>query len=131
VRLSIGEKTNASLIVMNACLNFNVAQRKIMMNGEKKLQPPTDEEIARYAYYLWESEGCIHGRDMDYWLQAKTHLTTTREYEAGLLKNAESQQKTPVKGRLEIAAAARSAIDAQAKASKKRQARAAREPAYA
>jgi len=97
----------------------------------KKFQQPTDEEIARYAYYLWESEGCIHGRDMDYWLQAKTHLTTTREYEAGLLKRAESRQKNPVKGQQEIATEAGSAIDAHSKASKKRQARSAHEPAYA
>ena len=97
----------------------------------KKFQQPTDEEISRYAYYLWESEGRIHGRDIDYWLQAKTHLTTTREYEAGLLKNAESQQKIPVQGQQEIAAAARPAIDASSKASKKRQARSAHQPAYA
>ena len=101
-----------------------------MTFGSKKFQQPTDEEIARYAYYLWESEGSIHGRDMDYWLQAKTHLTTTREYEAGLLKNTESRQKIPVKGQQEIAMAAGSAIDARSKASKKRQARA-NEPAYA
>ena len=101
-----------------------------MMTGQKKFQPPTDEEIARYAYHLWEADGRIHGRDMDYWLQAKTHLTTTREYEAGLLENTGSQQKTPVKGQQEIATRAGSAIDAPARASKKRQARA-HEPAYA
>ena len=54
----------------------------------KEFQPPTDEEIARYAYYLWESEGRIHGRDLDYWLQAKAHLTAAREYESGLLSDA-------------------------------------------
>lgn len=97
----------------------------------KTFQQPTDEEIARYAYYLWESEGCVHGRDMDYWLQAKAHLTTTREYEAGLLKNAPSPQKAPVKGQQEIATSAGSAIDAQSRASKKRQASSARQPAYA
>ena len=102
-----------------------------MTTETKRIQQPTDDEIARYAYYLWESEGRIHGRDMDYWLQAKSHLTTTREYEAGLLKNAESRQKSPVKGQQEIAAAAKPAIDASSKASKKRQARSPHEPAYA
>ena len=102
-----------------------------MPTETNKFQQPTDEDIARYAYYLWESEGCIHGRDMDYWLQAKAHLTTTREYEAGLFKDAEPRQKIPVKGQQEIAVEAGSAIDAHSKASKKRQARSTREPAYA
>jgi hypothetical protein len=52
----------------------------------KNFQPPTREEIARYAYCLWESEGQIHGRDLDYWLQAEAHLIAAREDEAGLLK---------------------------------------------
>ena len=60
-------------------------------------QPPTDEEIARYAYHLWECEGRIHGRDLDYWLQAKAHLTTTREYEAGLLNPVAPQENSAKK----------------------------------
>jgi hypothetical protein len=59
----------------------------------KKFQPPTDEEIARYAYCLWESEGQIHGRDLDYWLQAKTHLIAAREHEAGLLAKVKPQER--------------------------------------
>lgn len=62
----------------------------------KKFQSPTQEEIARYAYFLWESEGRMHGRDLDYWLQAEAHLTANREHEAGLLKTQpeqETQQK--------------------------------------
>ena len=51
----------------------------------QKFQPPTDEEIARYAYCLWESEGRVQGRDLDYWLQAKTHLAASRKDEAKLL----------------------------------------------
>jgi hypothetical protein len=47
---------------------------------------PTEEEIARYAYFLWESEGRCSGRDLDYWLEAKRHLTVDRQYEAGLLE---------------------------------------------
>ena len=101
------------------------------MTGSKNFQQPTDEEIARYAYYLWEADGRIHGRDMDYWLQAKAHLTAEREYETGLLKNAGSQQRVPAKGQQEVAASSRPVIDAQSKASKKRQARSTHEPAYA
>jgi hypothetical protein len=68
------------------------------MNATKNYQSPTDEEISTYAYYLWESDGRVHGRDVDYWLQAKAHLTAHREYEAGLLQKAEKSlsNKTPV-----------------------------------
>ncbi len=66
------------------------------MKEEKKFQPPSDEEIARYAYHLWESDGRIDGRDMDYWLQAKAHLTAHREYEAGVLKPAVKAAPAPV-----------------------------------
>ncbi|MEO6181928.1 MAG: DUF2934 domain-containing protein [Verrucomicrobiota bacterium] len=52
---------------------------------EKNFQLPTDDDIAVYAYYLWESEGRVTGRELDYWLQAKAHLVAHRQYEAGLL----------------------------------------------
>lgn len=50
-----------------------------------KFIPPTDEEIAMYAFHLWDAEGRQPGRDLDYWFQAKAHLTIDRQYEAGLL----------------------------------------------
>jgi len=67
------------------------------MNAAKIYQPPTNEEISTYAYYLWEADGRVHGRDIDYWLQAKVHLTAHRELEAGLLKQTGeiSDAKTP------------------------------------
>lgn len=98
------------------------------MNGTLKFQLPTDEEIARYAYFLWESEGRIDGRDMDYWLQAKTYLTTTREDEAGLLRNAESPKSSAREQ--EFVPAARPAVDGT-KTSKKRKNGSAQERAYA
>ena len=51
----------------------------------KEYVAPTDEDIAGYAYHLWEVEGRQSGRDLEYWLEAKTHLTIDRQYEAGLL----------------------------------------------
>jgi len=47
-----------------------------------------DDEIARYAYHLWEAEGRLQGRDVEYWLQAKAHLTARLNHDAGLLKKA-------------------------------------------
>jgi hypothetical protein len=101
--------------------------KKFHFMTTKNFQPPTDEEIARYAYYLWESEGRIGGRDLDYWLQAKAHLTTTREYEAGILtnaalKNSAKRSETP---------SASSNVPAAAKSLRKRQSRSMPEPAFA
>ena len=68
------------------------------MNVAKKFQPPTEEEISQYAYHLWESDGRVHGRDLDYWLQAKAHLTAHREYEAGILQQIEKNPDTKTPG---------------------------------
>jgi hypothetical protein len=35
---------------------------------------PTHDEIAQQAYLLWESEGCPHGSDVQYWLRAEALL---------------------------------------------------------
>ena len=55
-----------------------------MTTEAKNIQPPTDEEVATYAYYLWESAGRMDGRDVEYWLQAKVLLTAMRQDDAGL-----------------------------------------------
>ena len=47
--------------------------------------PPSAEEIAAYAYHLWEAEGRQSGRDLTYWMEAKAHLEADRKYQAGLL----------------------------------------------
>lgn len=39
---------------------------------------PSQQEIATAAYYLWEKEGCVSGRDTDYWQRAEAQLTATR-----------------------------------------------------
>lgn len=40
--------------------------------------PLGDDEIAAYAYFLWEADGRPHGRDQDHWYQAKALLTVAR-----------------------------------------------------
>ena len=39
---------------------------------------PSPEEIAAAAYYLWEKEGRVHGRDAEHWLRAETQLMASR-----------------------------------------------------
>ena len=36
---------------------------------------PTDENISKQAYQIWESEGCPDGRDQEFWFQAEILLT--------------------------------------------------------
>lgn len=59
-------------------------------------EAPTDEEIAGYAYHLWESEGRMDGRDVEYWLQAKAHLTALRQQETAK-KNKPAKAKPAVR----------------------------------
>ena len=40
--------------------------------------PPTPEEIAVEAYYIYCERGCIGGRDMDDWLEAERRLSARR-----------------------------------------------------
>jgi hypothetical protein len=54
------------------------------------------DEIARYAYHLWEAEGRPHGRDLEYWLQAEAHLKAHREYEKRVLQPAQKSPESPV-----------------------------------
>lgn len=46
---------------------------KIRLHHEK---PPefTEEDIRDYAFHLYEQSGCIPGRDLDNWLEAKACL---------------------------------------------------------
>lgn len=67
-----------------------------MTKQTRTFSEPTQDEIAAYAYKLWEAEGRPDGHDLDHWLQAKAHLTADRQYEAGVLASpsaVESKKK--------------------------------------
>jgi hypothetical protein len=64
-----------------------------MTKETKTFNEPTQDEIAAYAYKLWEAEGRPAGRDFDHWLQAKAHLTADRQYEAGVLVSPTASTK--------------------------------------
>jgi hypothetical protein len=36
--------------------------------------PPSHEDVAVLAYYLWQQEGCPHGRDKEHWHEALAQL---------------------------------------------------------
>lgn len=45
-----------------------------MTNTTESKTQPSHDEIAAYAYHLWEANGRRQGRDVEYWLQARTQL---------------------------------------------------------
>ncbi len=66
-----------------------------MRKKNRDYRPPTRDEIAEYAFYLWNAEGRRSGQDMKYWLEAEAHLTAVRRHDAGLLKPRETLDKVP------------------------------------
>ena len=34
----------------------------------------TEEDIAKYAYFLWQSDGQPPGKDQEYWFKAEVHI---------------------------------------------------------
>lgn len=97
------------------------------MKNAKISQAPTEPEIAAYAYHLWESEGCVPGRDLDYWLQAEAHL---REHQKLQEDSSDLSRDEPLKI-LSPAKVSSLSLDRTPKPSKKRNSRTARQPVYA
>lgn len=44
-------------------------------NGETGMH--TDKLTAELAYRLWQEDGCVEGRALDYWLEAERKLRET------------------------------------------------------
>jgi hypothetical protein len=42
---------------------------------------PPQDQIARHAYEIWQSQGMKLGHDQEYWLAAETHLNLIMNYE--------------------------------------------------
>jgi Protein of unknown function (DUF2934) len=46
------------------------------------ISPVTREEIALYAYYIWEKKGRPEDRALEHWLQAELQLHAARPLDA-------------------------------------------------
>lgn len=49
---------------------------KTMLSPRLSRLEPTDEEIRDYAYHLYEQSGCLPGRDLENWIEARDCLRT-------------------------------------------------------
>ena len=47
----------------------------VLVQQKLRTRPPSEEEIARAAYFLWEQEGRPHGRDQEHWRRAREQLS--------------------------------------------------------
>ena len=56
-----------------------MAQRttKRRRRSEHRSLPPSPDEVAKRAYYIYVSRGEAHGRDLDDWLQAEQQLQSS------------------------------------------------------
>lgn len=102
--------------------------KPVMTKSIRNYVEPTHDEIATYAYYLWEAEGRPPGRDVDYWLQAEAQMKAHRQIEAGLLR-AKTAPKTAPKTVVPTVAEQVPAAESPAKVSARRPA-ASRRPAF-
>jgi hypothetical protein len=48
----------------------------LLINQGLRLSPVLREQVAVAAYYLWQSEGCVHGRDKEHWSTAVALVRT-------------------------------------------------------
>ena len=47
--------------------------------GNPKNAGPSQDEIARKAYFLYLDQGCQHGQDMQHWLKAEAQMNESRK----------------------------------------------------
>jgi hypothetical protein len=59
----------------------------------------SQEEIAHLAYLNWQKDGCPHGRDQNYWLEAERQMKATRHLLALDVKPVASQAPAAIKSR--------------------------------
>ena len=50
-------------------------------NGTGETDRGPDSRTAQLAYRLWQENGCVEGRALDYWLEAERRLRAAQEPE--------------------------------------------------
>jgi hypothetical protein len=56
-----------------------------------------DDQIAKRAYEIWQTNGSLHGSDVEHWLQAKAELIAVEQLEkATVLPKGTTREIKPV-----------------------------------
>ena len=71
----IGQAASADLPNGHATLYRPGELERLVADLETRVQRPSQEEIARRAYQIFEHRGSVHGYDLDDWLQAERELS--------------------------------------------------------
>jgi Protein of unknown function (DUF2934) len=59
--------------------NREIAQEAAAIYPDTFDTPPSPDEIAAEAYFIYCERGCTHGRDIDDWLEAERRLSDRRK----------------------------------------------------
>jgi hypothetical protein len=62
--------------------------------------PPTREEIAACAYFIYLNEGCPSGREEEHWRQAEEQLVADKIHDAilALKESGRPEEESPKRG---------------------------------
>lgn len=66
-----------------------------------RIEPVSDDDIRDYAYHLYLLSGCVPGRDLDNWLEAKACLSARipkAESHTRLQRQSEKDRKQAATG---------------------------------
>jgi hypothetical protein len=64
-----------------------MAETETLIDNPLAENPARDQRIRERAYRLWESDGCPHGRDIEYWERARELVGIEESPRAGELPN--------------------------------------------
>jgi len=64
--------------------------------GLEEMKMNAHDEIEKVAYELWETSGSIHGRDVEFWLEAEKIVTERHRH--AVSHDVETQGQVPDSG---------------------------------
>ncbi len=65
--------------------------------------PDHEQRVRERAYHLWEADGKVHGRDVEYWERARELIGMEESAGSGLLPNPQNEPDSPRETRIEEA----------------------------
>src|SRR5579872_4951519 len=89
-RVRRGAQRRGQRLVIAAC-----NPRGFMATNPLKDDPVRDARVRELAYRLWEENGRPHGRDLEFWEQARELVAIEDSPGAGLLPNPQQEPNAP------------------------------------
>jgi flagellar biosynthesis regulator FlaF len=99
--------------------------------SEGLLEGIVTQRIRDRAYYLWELDGCQHGRDNEHWGQAEREIRNAAEYRDAVQRMEKLMSSVPAKAKSSVKAIVKAKTPAPAPAPAKKPVEAAKAPVKA